>query len=131
MKMKKQFSYFAIIFVFALSILACSVGGSEDGTNGGDKIAPLPDNVLFQDDFSDTSSGWDRYDGAEEPSDLANQSVRPEPMAPDRDARVASDRHHARENENLRVRSPLPSVPRGEVGAKDSRTQTNRRRISS
>ncbi len=49
--MKNILRFSTILIVLALAILACSV------TSGGDD---LPSNVLFQDDFSRTSSGWDR-----------------------------------------------------------------------
>lgn len=39
-----------------LPAVACSMSPVEEG--GGD-VPPLPDNILFQDDFSDPTSGWD------------------------------------------------------------------------
>jgi hypothetical protein len=52
--MKKRLSFISIIVVLVLAILACggSSGGSGDDTS-------LPSNAIFQDDFSDTGSGWD------------------------------------------------------------------------
>ncbi|MBN1668263.1 MAG: hypothetical protein JW862_14315 [Anaerolineales bacterium] len=47
--MKNQYKLLLIITTLAIAILACSFGGEE-----------LPEGVLFQDDFSNTSSGWDR-----------------------------------------------------------------------
>ncbi|MBN2147867.1 MAG: hypothetical protein JW726_10780 [Anaerolineales bacterium] len=46
--MKKNFGFLAMLFVLTLAILAC--GGSSP---------TLPAGVLFQDDFSSSSSGWD------------------------------------------------------------------------
>ena len=40
-----------MIAMLAMAALACSIG---------DKTEPISTDVLFQDDFSDTSSGWDR-----------------------------------------------------------------------
>jgi hypothetical protein len=50
--MNKRLSFISIIVVLTLAILAC--GGSDDLAN----TAP-PSDVVFQDDFSDTNSGWD------------------------------------------------------------------------
>jgi hypothetical protein len=49
--MKKKLNFIIIIVVLVLTALAC---GSSTPSE------PLPEGVLFQDDFSDTSSGWDR-----------------------------------------------------------------------
>lgn len=48
--MKKDSVFLFMVVVLALAALAC----------GGGTTAPLPEGVLFQDDFSNTSSGWDR-----------------------------------------------------------------------
>jgi hypothetical protein len=48
--MKKNYGFVFAVLMLALAILAC----------GGTPATTLPDNVLFQDDFSRTSSGWDR-----------------------------------------------------------------------
>lgn len=49
-------STLAVVLVLTLAGLACnfSVGGGGTGGTGGD------DSILFRDDFSSTSSGWDR-----------------------------------------------------------------------
>jgi len=49
--MKKKLNFIVILGVLVLTALAC---GSSTPSE------PLPEGVLFQDDFSDTSSGWDR-----------------------------------------------------------------------
>ena len=51
------------IAMLLLAVLACSTGIEAD---------PLPEGVLFQDDFSDTSSGWDRVDVSEGITDYAD-----------------------------------------------------------
>ena len=48
--MKKELSIFLMIIVLVIAALACSTGTPSES---------LPAGVLFQDDFSDTSSGWD------------------------------------------------------------------------
>lgn len=48
--MKKELSIFLMIIVLVMAALACGTGTPSE---------PLPAGVLFQDDFSDTSSGWD------------------------------------------------------------------------
>lgn len=53
--MKKNFGFVIAVLVLALSILAC----------GGTTATALPEGVLFTDDFSSTSSGWDRVDVAD------------------------------------------------------------------
>jgi hypothetical protein len=53
--MKKQFKLLLIVATLGIAILACSFGGEE-----------LPEGVLLQDDFSSTSSGWDRVNIAGE-----------------------------------------------------------------
>jgi hypothetical protein len=60
--MNKVYIYFIVIlFSLLFAALACSVLGE-------DSVAPsmdLPADVLFQDDFSDPSSGWDRIQADE------------------------------------------------------------------
>jgi len=51
--MKKKLYILLMIAMLVLAALAC---GSDTPSE------PLPAGVLFQDDFSDTSSGWDRVD---------------------------------------------------------------------
>ncbi|MBU0511168.1 MAG: hypothetical protein KKD28_04475 [Chloroflexi bacterium] len=63
--MKHKFHFMAILLVLTLAMLACSLGAS-DGED-----APAAD-VLFQDDFSDPSSGWDSYSGSEGSTDYSN-----------------------------------------------------------
>ena len=59
--MKKNFGLLAVVLVLTLAILAC----------GGTTTA-LPEGVLFQDDFSSTSSGWDRVNVADGITDYDN-----------------------------------------------------------
>lgn len=58
---QKLLTLFVVLSLTALACTALSNGGGND-TGGNDR----PNNVLFQDDFSRTSSGWDReeYDYA-------------------------------------------------------------------
>ena len=53
--MKNKIKILAFFIVLALAILACSAfsGGSDTGSSG-------DANILFEDDFSRESSGWDR-----------------------------------------------------------------------
>lgn len=60
--MKKNFGFLIAVLVLALAILAC----------GGTTSTTLPENVLFQDDFSRTSSGWDRVNVADGMTDYDN-----------------------------------------------------------
>ena len=43
--------------VLVVVSLACGIGGGGDGQEAAP--SPVPDNVIFQDDFSDTNSGWE------------------------------------------------------------------------
>jgi hypothetical protein len=52
-----------MIVLLGLSMLACSLGSEANIQSG---------NVLFQDDFSDPSSGWDRVNTDEGITDYAN-----------------------------------------------------------
>lgn len=52
MNTKNHLRIFLAFFVIALTVLACGGGTTTGGTN-------QPTNVIFQDDFSNTSSGWD------------------------------------------------------------------------
>ncbi len=53
---------YSLLLAVFLSTAACSMLPAGDG---GSQSPPLPENVLFQDDFSDPSSGWDRVSEAE------------------------------------------------------------------
>jgi hypothetical protein len=64
--MYKKLSFLAIVFVLVLAVLAC----------GGEAAEPLPENILFQDDFSDTSSGWDRVNVSEGITDYVDGQYR-------------------------------------------------------
>ena len=58
------------IFYLSLAILMLLLPAMACGSST--ETAPLPEGVLFQDDFSDTSSGWDRVDVSEGVTDYAD-----------------------------------------------------------
>jgi hypothetical protein len=60
--MNKKLYLVLMISALMLSILACGFGAEPEA---------LPAGVLFQDDFSDTSSGWDRVNVEEGVTDYA------------------------------------------------------------
>lgn len=57
--------FFVILAALGFGVLACQ-GGAPDQATG------TPSNVLFQDDFSNPSSGWDRINTAEGITDYAD-----------------------------------------------------------
>ena len=61
--MRGRIYTFLVALGLVFSVLACSLG-SETET--------LPEGILFMDDFSDPSSGWDRVDVEEGVTDYAN-----------------------------------------------------------
>ena len=64
--MKRSNHLLLLASLLALLALACQVAGSPGGdTGGGDTEAPPQPNLLFQDDFSDANSGWDRIQDAD------------------------------------------------------------------
>jgi len=63
--MKKNMYFGSIIAALLLGTLACSVFSSEE-------TPELPSNLLFQDDFSDTTSGWDQVDTEDGSTDYEN-----------------------------------------------------------
>jgi len=63
--MKKKLYLIAMISILVVASLACSLGTSLESE-------PLPEGVLFKDDFSDTSSGWDRVDVSDGITDYAD-----------------------------------------------------------
>jgi len=67
--MKKNFYFVSIILAILMTTLACSVLQSDD-------TPELPENVLFQDDFSDTSSGWDQISTADGSTDYEDGHYR-------------------------------------------------------
>lgn len=64
MKNATRITFF--ITALALAALACGLPGGSTGSTGSD--GP----VLFQDDFTNTSSGWDRYTDTNGSTDYAN-----------------------------------------------------------
>jgi hypothetical protein len=65
--MKRANHLFVIASWLALPALACQLAGVPGGDTGGDTDGgetPVV-NVLFQDDFSDVNSGWDRIQDAD------------------------------------------------------------------
>ncbi len=63
--MNKKMYLLAMISVLVLAALACSFGTDSESE-------PLPEGLLFKDDFSDTSSGWDRVDVSDGITDYAD-----------------------------------------------------------
>ena len=71
--MKTKVYFLTILSVLVLAIMACSLGNSGSGS---DSDAPLPANILFQDDFSDTNSGWDQVTVSEGLTDYVDGKYR-------------------------------------------------------
>ena len=67
--MVKGYKFIAIMAVLTLAALACSLPGGSDSPPAGSE---LPPDVLFIDDFSDPSSGWDRVTEEEGVTDYAD-----------------------------------------------------------
>ncbi len=65
-----------VLSVLLLASLSCSIPFIGGDDRGDPTSAPLPSNVLFQDDFSDPSSGWDRVSEAAGITDYADGSYR-------------------------------------------------------
>jgi hypothetical protein len=57
-----------MILVLAMASLACAVGA------GGDETVDLENGILFQDDFSDVDSGWDRATSENAVTDYQNDA---------------------------------------------------------
>ncbi len=75
--MKRNLRLFLFIAVIGLTVLACSLGDGNSGGNtsgGGDTGSggSTTANIVFEDDFSDTNSGWDRYTDSSGTTDYAN-----------------------------------------------------------
>lgn len=68
--MRKKFKLIFIIITLMMAVLACSLFGGDDSAPS-DPIS-VPTNVLFQDDFSDPSSGWDQVNEIEGSTDYVN-----------------------------------------------------------
>ena len=62
--MKRSNHFWLLASLLALLALACQVAGLPGGDTGGN-TPPPPVNILFQDDFSDVNSGWDRIQDAD------------------------------------------------------------------
>jgi hypothetical protein len=65
--MKNKLYIFLLIAMLVLATIACGIGNNAEP-----EPEPMPAGVLFQDDFSDTSSGWDRVDVSEGITDYAD-----------------------------------------------------------
>jgi len=63
--MKQTPRIFFLMLVLAVVTLACSIGAPD-----------FPEGVLFQDDFSSTSSGWDSYSGDDGTTDYTDGQYR-------------------------------------------------------
>ncbi len=71
--MVRNLKFLAILATMGLAILACSLtGGDSVSSTDANQSAEVPSDVLFQDDFSDSSSGWDRVNEVEGITDYAN-----------------------------------------------------------
>lgn len=64
--------FIPIISVLVLASLACSIPFSSGSDSGDPAATQLPENLLFQDDFSDPASGWDRVDQSDGITDYAD-----------------------------------------------------------
>lgn len=71
--MVQNSKFIAIFTAFALTILACNLTGAGTGSPAS---ADLPIDVLFQDNFSDPASGWDRVNEVEGVTDYTNGNYR-------------------------------------------------------
>lgn len=67
--MERQYKFLVILVVTGMAILSCSILGSDSSSTSN---AELPANILFQDDFSDISSGWDQYNDVDAVTDYAD-----------------------------------------------------------
>lgn len=65
-----------VLPVLILASLSCSIPFIGGDDRGDPTSTQLPDNILFQDDFSDPSSGWDRVNEPNGITDYANGSYR-------------------------------------------------------
>jgi hypothetical protein len=65
----KNLSKITVLAVFTIATLACSLFN-------GDGLSLVPPGVLFQDEFSNPSSGWDQVDDGEAFTDYANDAYR-------------------------------------------------------
>lgn len=63
--MRKKLYLLAMTLILLVATIACNFGSDSESE-------PLPEGVLFKDDFSDTSSGWDRVDVAEGVTDYVD-----------------------------------------------------------
>ena len=74
--MVRNLKFLAILAAMALAILACSLTGGDtppSGNESGSSVSIDPaSNVLFQDDFSDPTSGWDQINEVEGITDYSN-----------------------------------------------------------
>jgi hypothetical protein len=72
--MRQKLKLTTVIIALMMAVLACSIFGGEDSSPN----APvsLPSDILFQDDFSDPSSGWDQVNEDEGSTDYVNGEYR-------------------------------------------------------
>lgn len=68
--MHQKLKLTAVIIVLMMSVLACSLFGGDDSSPS-DPVS-LASDILFQDDFSDPSSGWDQVNEDEGSTDYVN-----------------------------------------------------------
>ncbi len=71
--MVKSPRFMLIVFVLVTASLACNIASVEPDA----PTAPVSSGqILFQDDFSDTGSGWDRYSDSTTVTDYENGGYR-------------------------------------------------------
>jgi hypothetical protein len=64
--------FIPILCMLMLASLACSIPFSGGSDSSDPASTQLPENILFQDDFSDPSSGWDRINQSDGITDYAD-----------------------------------------------------------
>jgi hypothetical protein len=74
--MKKHIGLMVMILVLILAALACQLPNITNPSTGNEDNTQSSAKVLFQDDFSDTSSGWDRISDAEGVNDYSDGGYR-------------------------------------------------------
>ena len=102
-------NYQKIIFLIGLSAIlcACTLTGLSKRSN---EIPSLPADVLFQDFFSDTSSGWDRVIEIEGVTNYADGTYR---------ILVNTDHSHAWANPGLNIQDAVIEVDAEKIGGSD------------
>jgi hypothetical protein len=105
--MAKRYKFTVILAVLMLATLACSILGENDESSDGSEV---PSDVLFVDDFSDSSSGWDRVNEDEGITDYSNGVYR---------ILVNTDNTDAWANPGLNFTDTVIEVDASKVGGPD------------